>query len=91
MSYIELHARSAFSFLRGASQPEQMAETAAAVDLPAMALCDRDGFYGSVRFHQKGMEHGIRPLVGCELTLEDDRVLPSWCLREPDTKTSAAC
>jgi error-prone DNA polymerase len=76
MSYIELHARSAFSFLRGASQPEQMAETAAAVDLPAMALCDRDGFYGSVRFHQKGMEHGVRPLVGCELTLEDDRVLP---------------
>jgi len=76
MSYVELHARSAFSFLRGASRPEQMAETAAAVDLPAVALCDRDGFYGSVRFHQKGMEHGIRPLVGCELTLEDDSVLP---------------
>jgi error-prone DNA polymerase len=76
MSYIELHARSAFSFLRGASQPERMAEAAAAADLPSMALCDRDGFYGSVRFHQKGMEYGIRPLVGCELTLEDDSVLP---------------
>lgn len=76
MSYTELHARSAFSFLRGASQPEQMAETAAGLGLPAMALCDRDGFYGTVRFHQRGLEHGLRPLVGCELTLEDETVLP---------------
>lgn len=76
MAYIELHARSAFSFLRGASQPEQMAAAAASQGLAAMALCDRDGFYGSVRFHQRGREEGIRPLVGCELTLEDDSVLP---------------
>ena len=44
--FVELHARSAFSFLRGASQPEQVAETAAALGLSALALCDRDGVYG---------------------------------------------
>ena len=41
-SYVELHARSAFSFLRGASNPEELAETAAKEKLAALALCDRD-------------------------------------------------
>ncbi|MEZ5277296.1 MAG: error-prone DNA polymerase [Opitutaceae bacterium] len=76
MSYIELHARSAFSFLRGASRPEDMAARAAAVGLAGVALCDRNGFYGSVRFHQRCLEEGIRPFVGCELTLEDGSVVP---------------
>ena len=47
--YVELHARSAFSFLRGASQPEPLVERAAQLDLPALALCDRDGLYGAPR------------------------------------------
>src|SRR6476659_7230637 len=75
-SYIELHARSAFSFLRGASFPEHLAETAAELNIPAMALCDRDGMYGAPRFYTKAKEAGIRPIVGAELTMEDGAILP---------------
>ncbi len=76
MKYIELHARSAFSFLRGASHPEQLAEVAAQLNMPAMALCDRDGVYGAPRFFKKAKETGIRPIVGAELTMEDGSILP---------------
>lgn len=76
MSYVELHARSAFSFLRGASNPVQLADVAAKLDMPAMAICDRDGFYGSPRFFQAAREKKIRAIVGVELTLEDEMVLP---------------
>ena len=62
-AYIELHTRSAFSFLRGASLPEQLAETAAHLDLPAMALCDRMGVYGAPRFFSSARERGLRLLV----------------------------
>ena len=74
--YVELHARSAFSFLRGAAFPEQLAERAAELELPAMALCDRDGVYGAPRFYGKAREAGVRPIIGAELTLEDGAVLP---------------
>ncbi|HTD64910.1 MAG TPA: error-prone DNA polymerase [Candidatus Limnocylindria bacterium] len=76
MSYVELHCRSAFSFLRGASFPEQLAEMAAAKQLSAVALCDRDGVYGSAVFANCAKENGIRPIIGAELTLEDETVLP---------------
>jgi error-prone DNA polymerase len=76
MSYIELHSRSAFSFLRGASLPEQLAETAAEFGMPAMALCDRNGVYGAPRFFAKAKESGLRPIIGSELTMEDGSVLP---------------
>src|SRR6476619_4327832 len=75
-SYIELHARSAFSFLRGSSSPEHLAFTAADLQLPALALCDRDGVFGAPRFHATARERGIRPIVGSELTMEDGSVLP---------------
>jgi error-prone DNA polymerase len=75
-SYVELHARSAFSFLRGASNPEELAEIAAKLKLPALALCDRDGVYGAPRFYKAMREANIRPIVGAELTLEDGSVLP---------------
>src|SRR6185436_17370184 len=74
--YVELHTRSAFSFLRGASLPEQLAETAARLGLPAVALCDRNGVYGAPRFFSHAREAGVRPIVGAELTLEDGSVLP---------------
>jgi error-prone DNA polymerase len=74
--YVELHCRSAFSFLRGASHPEHLAERAAELELPAVALCDRDGLYGAPRFFQRAREVGVRPLVGAELTLEDGTILP---------------
>src|SRR5215469_8595110 len=69
--YIELHARSAFSFLRGACVPEEYASIAAAHDSPAMALTDVDGFYGSPRFHMAAKKDGIRAHVGAEITARD--------------------
>ncbi len=74
--YVELHCRSAFSFLRGASTPEQLAERAAQLQMPAMALCDRDGVYGAPRLFTQARELGVRPIVGAELTMEDHTILP---------------
>ncbi|MGH7996919.1 MAG: DNA polymerase III subunit alpha [Opitutaceae bacterium] len=74
--FAELHARSAFSFLRGSTLPEEMAERAGQLQLPAVALCDRDGVAGAVRFHQKAKGSGVRPLVGSEVSMEDGSVVP---------------
>src|SRR3954470_461320 len=76
MGYIELHACSAFSFLRGGSFPEHIAETAAELELPAVALLDRNGVYGAQRFSVAAREHGTRPIVGSELVMEDGAVVP---------------
>src|SRR6476659_2792327 len=76
MPYVELHACSAFSFLRGGSFPEQLAETAAELKMPAMALLDRNGVYGAQRCAVAAREHGVRPIVGAELTMEDGSALP---------------
>jgi error-prone DNA polymerase len=76
MPYVELHACSAFSFLRGASFPEQLAEVAAGLEMPAMALLDRNGVYGAQRFSVAAREQKIRPIIGCELTMEDGALLP---------------
>ncbi len=70
--YIELRARSAFSFLEGASTPEDLAARAAELGYGAMALGDRDGVYGAPRFYQAAKAAGIRQIVGAELTLDDD-------------------
>src|SRR5688572_16155 len=76
MRYVELHSRSAFSFLRGASSPEQFAEVAASSGMPAMALCDRDGVYGAPRFFAAAKENSLRAIIGSELSMEDGSVLP---------------
>lgn len=76
MAFIELHVRSAFSFLRGASRPEDLVTAAEEAGLPALAVTDRNGVYGSVRAHQAAREAGLRALVGAELTLEDGSALP---------------
>ena len=76
MAYVELHACSAFSFLRGGSFPEQIAEVAAELEMPAAALLDRNGVYGTQRFSTAAREKGVRPIVGCELTMEGGSVLP---------------
>src|SRR5258708_7744105 len=70
--YIELRARSAFSFLEGASTPEDLAARAAELGYGAMALGDRDGLYGAPRFCAAAKSAGIRQIVGAELTLDDD-------------------
>ena len=68
--YIELHARSAFSFLEGASLPEDLVATCAHLNMPAMALLDRDGVYGSPRFHMAANKARIKAHIGAEVTCE---------------------
>ena len=70
--YVELRARSAFSFLEGASAPEELAECAAALGYDAIALGDRDGLYGTPRFHQAATRAGVKAIVGAEVTLEEE-------------------
>src|SRR5215217_8497100 len=69
VSYIELHAASAFSFLQGASLPETLVDRAAALGYPALALLDRDGVYGIPRFHRAAKTVGMRAIIGAELTM----------------------
>jgi error-prone DNA polymerase len=66
--YIELHARSAFSFLRAASLPEALVERAASLGMGAIALLDHDGVYGAPRFYRAAEKRGLRAHVGAELT-----------------------
>ena len=70
--YIELRARSTFSFLEGAAQPEDLVERAAQLGYPAIALGDRDGLYGAPRFYHAAGKAGLKAIVGTELTLDDD-------------------
>jgi len=67
--YIELHAHSAFSFLDGASNPGELAEAAAKLGYPAMALTDHDGIWGSMEFARRAIELDLRPITGAELTV----------------------
>jgi error-prone DNA polymerase len=68
--YIELHARSAFSFLEGASVPEDLIAACHTLQMPAMALLDRDGVYGAPRFHLTAKKHGIKAHIGAEITVQ---------------------
>jgi error-prone DNA polymerase len=65
--YIELHARSAFSFLEGASLPEELVGLCAERGMPALALLDRDGVYGAPRFYGAAKKHSVRAHVGAEV------------------------
>ena len=80
-AYVELHAASAFSFLEGASQPEALIERAAELDLPAIALLDRNGLYGAPRCHTHATQQGVRAHIGAEIAVSDlpPRLQPpSW-------------
>jgi error-prone DNA polymerase len=68
--YIELHARSAFSFLEGSSLPEDLMATCARLHMPAMALLDTDGVYGAPRFHLAAEKMGIKAHIGAEVTCQ---------------------
>src|SRR5579863_1059414 len=68
MSYIELHARSAFSFLEGASLPEELIGVCSHFHMPAMALLDTDGVYGAPRFHLAAKKIGVKAHIGAEVT-----------------------
>ena len=71
MTYCELHGKSAFSFLQGACLPEEYADAAARFSMPAMALLDRDGVYGSPRFYLGMKKAGPRALTGAEVLCSD--------------------
>jgi len=72
MTYVELHSHSAYSFLDGASQPEELAARAAELGYEALALTDHDGVYGSLEFAHAAKHFGVRPITGAEATLADE-------------------
>src|SRR5438067_584660 len=76
LMYVELHARSAFSFLRGAALPEELAQSCATLQMPAMALLDTDGVYGAPRFHLAAQKLGVKAHIGAELPLQIDAATP---------------
>jgi error-prone DNA polymerase len=82
-AYTELHARSAFNFLEGASQPEELIEVCAKWGQPGMALLDRDGVYGAPRFHLAAKKKGVRAHIGTELTGTDSGAPASGTFRYP--------
>jgi error-prone DNA polymerase len=69
--YVELHSRSAFSFLEGASIPEELVGVSSNLGMPAMALLDRDGVYGSPRFHLAAKKAKIKAHIGAEITIDN--------------------
>ena len=75
LDYVPLWCKSNFSFLEGASHPEELVEKCAALGLEALALTDRDGVYGVVEAHVKARELGVRLIIGAEMTLDDGSTL----------------
>ena len=73
-AYAELHCHSNFSFLDGASHPEELAEEAARLGLTALAITDHDGFYGVVRFAEAARAVDLPTVFGAELTLGTHKV-----------------
>src|SRR6476619_3669561 len=67
--YVELHARSAPSFLRGAAAPEELIAVCSELKMPAMALLDNDGLYGAARFHLAAKKLDIKAHMGSEITV----------------------
>jgi error-prone DNA polymerase len=89
--YAELHCHSNFSFLVGASHPEELAAEAVRLGLDALALTDRDGLYGIVRFAEAAREVGLRTIFGAELTVSrtSDRLVV--LARNPDGYARLSC
>ena len=88
--YVELHARSAFSFLEGSSLPEDLAARCSQLEQPAMAVTDAHGVYGAPRFHMAAKKCDIRALIGAEVNAPNLIGLPCWLKTVPAIKISAA-
>ena len=89
MKYVELHSASAFSFLEGASRPEDLISRAKELELSAIALVDREGVYGAPRFHMAAKSVGVRPHVGSEISVEgfgSRANLPTWLPNSTSTR-----
>jgi error-prone DNA polymerase len=74
-NYIELHCHSNFSFLDGASHPEDLVRRASELGMSALGITDRDGLYGVTRFYKACLKAGIKPIIGAEVTLESRKHL----------------
>ena len=75
-NYVELHARSAFSFLEGSSLPEELVEHSRQLDTPALAVLDHDNISGAARFHLHAEKHKLRAHIGAEITCADGHRYP---------------
>ena len=73
--YIELRAHSAYSLLRGTSSPENLLAEAARLGMPGLALTDHNNVYGAISFQKTAQALDIQPILGAEMTLEDDAAL----------------
>ena len=74
-TYIPLWCKTNFSFLEGASHPDELIESAHGYGLPGIAVTDRDGLYGIVRAHVKAKELGVQLLIGAQVTLNDSSII----------------
>ena len=99
-AYAELHAHSGFSFLDGASDPEELAAEGARLGLSGLALTDHHGLYGVVRFAEAARAFGLATIFGSEVTLDGERrprracttprASTSWCWRARPRATAAS-
>ncbi len=89
MTYVELHAHSAYSFLDGASLPEELAARAAELGYEALALTDHDGVYGSLEFAHAAKHLGLRAITGAEVTLAGGATSHFSARAAAATRTSA--
>ena len=88
-SYTPLWTKSCFSFLEGASHPEELIEAAAQHGIETIALTDRDGVYGVVEAHVKAREVGVRLILGSEITVEDGSTIVLLAATRRGTATCA--
>src|SRR5262245_1768197 len=89
MGYVELHCHSAYSFLDGASHPEELVAQAVELGYQALALTDHDGVYGSLEFAHAAQFAGLRPITGAEVTLEGGHHVTLLCESEKGSATPA--
>jgi len=69
-SFVHLHVHSSFSFMDGASSLDELIAKAKRCGMPALALTDHQGLYGAIRFYQKAVAAGIKPIIGAEVVVE---------------------
>src|SRR5215831_18482392 len=90
MEYVELHSRSAFSFLRGAATPEELIAVCAELNMPAMALLDNDGVYGAARFHLAARKLNLKAHIGAEISVSSAGVYSSKSIRNHKSESGTS-
>ena len=90
-AYTELHLHTSFSFLDGASQPDELIGRAVDLGFDALAITDHNGLYGAMEFAQLANDAGVRPITGAEMTLLDGSHLTLLAETQPGMPISAVC